>query len=269
METEEAVPAEPPAATLRRAAGGVGRAARFLADIVLPPTCLACGSHVAADGALCSSCWGRVAFLERPFCERLAIPFGYDIGPGALSAEAIADPPPFGRLRAVAVYDEVAARLVHGLKYRDRPELGRSLGAMIARAAGDLAGGAELVLPVPLHRRRLWSRRFNQSALLAEALGRAWGVPFEPMLLERVRPTRQQVGLAPGQRAENVRGAFRVALEGRGRIAGRRVVLVDDVYTTGATVKAATRALLRAGAASVDVAVFARVIGGRVVGAAG
>jgi len=253
----------------RRSLAAARETARFLADLVLPPTCLACEARVAADGGLCALCWGRIAFIERPFCDRLAIPFGYDIGPGALSAEAIADPPPFGRLRAVAIYDEVAAKLVHGLKYNDRPELGRSLGAMMVRAAAELAPTADLVLPVPLHRRRLWSRRFNQSALLAEALAGAWGKIFDPLALARIRPTRQQVGLAPNQRAENVRGAFRVPTEEKAVVAGRKVVLVDDVYTTGATVKAATRALLRAGAASVDVAVFARVIGGRVVGTTG
>ncbi|MBB5752464.1 ComF family protein [Prosthecomicrobium pneumaticum] len=268
MDAERADLALPiPAA--RRLAAAFGRLGRGLADLVLPPTCLACDAHIGRDGALCALCWGAVAFIERPFCERLAIPFGYDIGPGALSAEAIADPPPFGRLRAVAVYDEISAKLVHGLKYRDRPELGRALGAMMVRAAADLAPGCELVLPVPLHPRRLWSRRFNQSALLAAAVAEGFGVAFEPTLLARIRPTRQQVRLPPGQRAENVRGAFAVPPALKPRLAGRRVVLVDDVYTTGATVKAATRALIRAGAASVDVAVFARVTGGRVVAARG
>src|SRR5690606_6700976 len=120
MDAQGAASADPrPLA--RRAAASLGRAGRFLADLALPPTCLACDVRVVEDGALCPLCWARVAFIERPFCERLAIPFGYDIGPGALSAEAIADPPPFARLRAVAIYDEIAAKLVHGLKYHDRP----------------------------------------------------------------------------------------------------------------------------------------------------
>ena len=128
------------------------------------------------------------------------------------------------------------------------------------RAGGELIAEADVIVPVPLHRRRLWWRRFNQSAALAGALARQSGKPFAPLALARIRMTEQQVGLTLSQRDRNVRGAFRVPLERKGEIAGKRVLLVDDVYTTGATVKAATRALTRAGAAAVDVLTFARVV---------
>ena len=200
--------------------------------------------------------------IEKPYCARLGIPFTYTMGEGALSAEAIADPPPFDCCRAVAVFDDVARKLVHGLKYRDRLELASWMAAWMARAGAEVVASADLIVPVPLHVRRLWWRRANQSALLAQGVAAWGGVRFAPLVLRRIRATDQQVGLTPDQRDRNVRGAFLVPLEARISVAGRRVLLVDDVYTTGATVKAATRALLRAGAAAVDVLVFARVVRG-------
>ncbi|WEK50563.1 MAG: ComF family protein [Candidatus Kaistia colombiensis] len=246
-------------ASLRARVGAVGR---LVVDLALPPACLGCGRPVASAGALCAPCWGRLRLIERPFCQRLAIPFSYDIGPEALSAEAIADPPPFDRLRAVAVYDELSGRIVQGLKYHDHTELARSIGAMMARAADDITGDAHIVAPVPLHPRRLWQRRFNQSAMIAAEIARRLGKPHVPDLVDRIKPTPRQVGLKAAERAANVQGAFRVSPEAKRKLAGRRVLLVDDVYTTGATAKAVTRALLRGGAASVDVVVFARVVEG-------
>jgi ComF family protein len=244
------------AATRFAAAGGV------LANLALPPHCLACERPVANPGTLCSACWSGLLFIEEPYCARLGIPFAYDLGPGALSAEAIADPPPFARSRSVAGFDDVARRLVHGLKYEDRLDLARWMGGWMARAGADLVREADVVVPVPLHWQRLWRRRFNQSAQLAGAVAERAGKPFAPLALIRIRQTRQQVGLSAKERDRNVRGAFRVPEGERMAIAGRRVLLVDDVYTTGATVKAATRALLRAGATAVDVLTFARVLRG-------
>ncbi|MCB1503023.1 MAG: ComF family protein [Bauldia sp.] len=245
--------------SFRDGAAAVGRG---LVDLALPPQCLACDRHVAADGGLCAVCWGELRLIERPYCQRLGIPFSYDLGPGALSAEAIADPPPFDRCRSVAHFDAIARRLVHGLKYRDHMELARWMGGWMARAGAELLADADVVVPVPLHRVRLWSRRFNQSAALAQAVAGAGATPFAPTALRRIRATAQQVGLSANERDANVRGAFRVAADETMAVAGRRVLLVDDVYTTGATVKAATRALLRGGAAAVDVLTFARVVRG-------
>lgn len=247
---------------LRAIRAGAMALAWQLADIALPPHCLACQVPVARLGALCPNCWRDLRLIEKPYCAQLGIPFAYDLGPGALSAEAIADPPPFERCRAVAAFDQVARRLVHGLKYRDRLELANWMGVWMARAGTELMADADVVVPVPLHRRRLWWRRFNQSAALAKAVAGAGAKRFVPGALLRVRPTAQQVGLSANERERNVSGAFRVAAAGRADVAGRRVLLVDDVYTTGATAKAATRALRRGGAAAVDVLVFARVVRG-------
>lgn len=254
---------EPPG-PIARLRGGAAAILRGALDLALPPQCLSCAMPVTSAGSLCPGCWSRLRLIETPYCARLGIPFTYDIGAGALSAEAIADPPPFDRCRAVATYDDVARQLVHGLKYRDRLDLSRWMGRWMRRAGDEIIADADVIVAVPLHRRRLWWRRYNQSALLAGAVAAAAGKPLAAGALIRVRATEQQVGLTADQRDRNVRGAFQVPAAEKIAIAGRRVLLVDDVYTTGATVRAATRALLRAGASAVDVLVFARVVRGQV-----
>jgi ComF family protein len=238
----------------------LGRAAQAALGIVYPPSCAACEAAVATPQLLCAACWSQVRFIERPFCERLGTPFAADLGGSLLSPAAIADPPVFGRARAVARYDEIARSLVHRLKYGDQDRLARPMGALMARAGADLLREVDVIVPVPLHRWRLWMRRFNQAAALAQSIAENTGCPCDPFLLSRVRPTRQQVGLTRAQRRENLQGVFRVLEEARPRLSGRRVVLIDDVFTTGATSNAASRALLRGGAASVDVLCFAQVV---------
>lgn len=249
---------------LARIRAGATALARRAADVALPPQCLACETPIAAHGSLCATCWSKLRLIEKPYCARLGIPFAYDIGVGAFSAEAIADPPPFDRCRAVAAFDDVARKLVHGLKYRDRLELAAWMAGWMHRAGGELIAEADVIVPVPLHSRRLWWRRYNQSVLLARTIADASAKPLATGTLRRIRATAQQVGLTPDQRDRNVRGAFQVPASEKIAVAGRRVLLVDDVYTTGATVKASTRALLRAGAVGVDVLVFARVVRGQI-----
>jgi ComF family protein len=149
---------------------------------------------------------------------------------------------------------------VHRLKYSDRAELARPMGRWMARAGADILSGADALAPVPLHPLRLWTRRFNQAAALAQAVARETGTRCDPFLLARVKATQSQVGLSRAQRADNVQGAFRAPKEAHARLKGRRVILVDDVLTSGATANAAARALLRGGAAQVDLLVFARVV---------
>lgn len=245
-----------------RAAGGV--LLRLAGDVVYPPSCLACRKATASRDTLCAQCWATMRFIERPFCERLGTPFDVDLdAPGLLSPDAIAHPPAFSRARAVARFDDGPSRqLVHRLKYGDRLELAGTMGAWMARAGADLLVDADVLVPVPLHRRRLAARRFNQSALLARAIGRATGVPIAQAALTRGKATASQVGLSRTQRQLNLQGAFAVGPNGRVAVEGRAVVLVDDVLTSGATANAAARALLRGGAKRVDVLVFARVVTG-------
>ncbi len=235
---------------------GLGR----LVAVFYPPVCIACRAATGEAQALCAHCWGEIGFIERPYCERLGTPFAVDLGPGLISPAAIADPPVFGRARAVCRFDGAARELVHRLKYGDRAELALTLGRMMKQAGHELIAEADLVVPVPLHRTRLWSRRFNQAALLAQAVARQADLPHAPTALARVKRTRQQVGLTRAQRADNLQGALRVPDGARTQVEGRRILLIDDVLTTGSTVNAAARALLRAGARQVDVLTFARVV---------
>jgi ComF family protein len=233
--------------------------ARLALDIALPTLCVACREPVHGDG-VCATCWVRLSFIAPPFCPRLGIPFIYDPGPGMLSMEAIADPPAYARARAAVRYDDVARTLVHALKYQDRTDLAPAMGRWMARAGRELLQEADVLVPVPLHWKRGWSRRYNQSGALARVIGRQTGVKLSSEALRRVRPTQQQIGLSRKERASNVQGAFKVAADRQSLIHGRRVVLIDDVLTSGATADACARALLRAKAASVDVLVFARVV---------
>lgn len=228
--------------------------------IVYPPSCIACQAATGEAQALCPACWSGIGFIERPYCERLGTPFTVDLGDGLVSPAAIADPPVFARARAVCRFDGTARDLVHRLKYGDRTDLAATLGRMMTQAGRDLTRDAGLIVPVPLHRTRLWSRRFNQAAMLAQAVARHASVPLAPMALSRVERTRQQVGLTKTQRADNLQGAFRVPPDARPQVEGRRILLVDDVLTTGSTANAAARALLRAGASAVDILTFARVV---------
>jgi ComF family protein len=174
--------------------------------------------------------------------------------------EAIANPPAYDRARAAVRYDDVARALVHKLKYSDRLDLAPLMGRWMARAGRELLSDADALVPVPLHWRRQWARRFNQSGALAGAISGQWGIPVAHSGLKRVRATPQQVGRSKTDRADNVQGAFEVPAESRAEITGRRLVLIDDVLTSGATLDACARALLRARAAHVDVLVFARVV---------
>ncbi|HEY7844788.1 MAG TPA: ComF family protein [Bradyrhizobium sp.] len=228
-------------------------------DIALPTLCVACREPVDGEG-VCAACWAKLSFIEPPYCPRLGIPFVYDPGPDMLSMEAIASPPAYQRARAAVRYDEVARTLVHALKYQDRTDLAPAMGRWMARAGRELLDGADMLIPVPLHWRRAWHRRYNQPGALARSIERQSGVALRGDVLQRVRATEQQVGLSRPQRASNVQGAFKVSPDRQSEIAGRRLVLIDDVLTSGATTDACARALLHAKAAQVDVLVFARVV---------
>ena len=233
-----------------------------LLDLVYPPVCLACAAPVAAADTLCPACFVQLRPITAPLCPVLGLPFAVSMGPGAISAEAMAEPPPFQRARAAVVYGEVPKAIVAKLKYGDRPELARFCARLMAGAGHALWRDAPVLVPVPLHRSRLRERRYNQSAELARALGRLTGLSVEANLVARTRRTRQQVGLSGTGRARNVAGAFAVDPQAALRLGARRVVLVDDVYTTGATVKAVCQALRRAKINDIDVVTFARVVVG-------
>lgn len=232
---------------------------RGVVDMVVPSLCLVCGAGVGEPATLCLSCWACLQHLDEPVCDALGTPFAYDQGEGALSAAALSDPPPWDRARAAVIFDDTSARLVHALKYQDRQETGLLMARMMARAGRRLLAEADVILPVPLHRFRLWQRRFNQSAFLAQRISRLSGKPWRHDILVRVRRTRAQVGLDQAQRRRNVKGAFLLRPEGVVSVSGKTVLLVDDVRTTGATAEACALVLKQAGAARVSLLSFALV----------
>lgn len=238
----------------------LARTGQGVLDFVYPPTCLDCGAPVATAASLCPSCFGKLRPITAPYCPVLGIPFEVSIGPDALSAEAIADPPPFDRARSAVLYNEVARAIVGRLKYGDRPELAGFCARFMHAAGQDLWASGPVLVPVPLHFWRQVGRRYNQSTELARALSRLTGLAVDTGLVRRTRLTRQQVGLSRDARQRNVAGAFTPRPDAVQRLAGRGVVLVDDVITTGSTVKAITRALKRAGVEKIDVISFARVV---------
>src|SRR5947208_13249598 len=225
---------------LRRAlnaiSGAWATAAKFALDVALPTLCVACREPVDGEG-VCADCWAKLSFIEPPYCPRLGIPFVYDPGPELLSMEAIANPPAYQRARAAVRYDDVARTLVHALKYHDRTDLAPAMGRWMARAGQELLADADALVPVPLHWRRAWRRRYNQSGALARIIERQSGVKVRGEVLRRVRATEQQIGLSRAQRATNVQGAFQVFPDRPAEVQGRRVVLVDDVLTSGATLE--------------------------------
>jgi ComF family protein len=239
--------------------GWLGRLAAGTVALALPPRCPGCGEVVEADHRLCAACWGGLRFLGPPACALCGEPFDVERGEQARCAPCLADPPPHDGLRAAVAYGPVARRLALKLKYGGRMSLAETMARMMARHLPD---DAALLVPVPLHRWRLWSRGFNQAALIAADLSAIRGVPHDPLLLRRVRRTPVLRGISGRDRRRAVRGAFALRPGGDAAIAGRHVVLIDDVHTSGATVGACAAVLRRAGAARITVLTFARVTHG-------
>jgi ComF family protein len=238
------------------------RLGMFVLDQLYPPVCLACDAPVATADTLCSSCFRALRPITAPLCPILGLPFEVSLGPDAVSAEAIANPPNFDRARSAVLYNAIARSLVGKLKYGDRPELARFCARLLALAGHELWAPDAVLVPVPLHRARQFSRRYNQSTELARALGKLTGLTVEPRLVIRKRNTRHQVGLSGDARRRNVAGAFAPHPDLLLRLKGRRAIVVDDVITTGSTVAAVTKALKAGGAERVDVVSFARVVTG-------
>lgn len=243
--------------------GWLRRSARTALDAVLPPQCLLCAAAVEATGSLCATCWGKIVWLGPPHCACCGLPFEFDAAPAGealLCGACLAAPPHYARARAVFSYDNTSRDLILAFKHADRLHGAPAFGRWLARAGAELLAEAHVIAPVPLHWTRLAWRRYNQAALLAQAAAMAAGAVCVPDLLERIRRTPSQGDRGPAARRRNVRRAFRLDKRYAGRIHGQRVVLVDDVFTTGATVSECARVLTDEGAAAVDVLTLARVV---------
>lgn len=230
---------------------------RAAIDFALPPRCPGCGAVVEADHRFCPDCWRSLDFLGSEGCAACNVPLALP-APGALCAECMAKLPAHDGVRAVVAYGEIARALVLKLKHGRKPGPAALIAEYLARRID--AGDGALLIPVPLHRRRLWSRGFNQSVLIGRALARRTGHRLAVDVLRRTRATPMLGGLGRDRRARAVRGAFGIARDKRDAISGRTVYLIDDVYTTGATANACAKALKRAGAARVVILCWARVI---------
>jgi ComF family protein len=242
----------------------MGGKADSVLNFLFPPLCIGCREPVGETGGFCPACWSGIVFLDGPGCACCGTPFPVDPGDYAqggetLCAACLARPPAYARARAIFAYDEKSRGPILALKHADRLDLVPGFARWLERAGAALLAECDLIVPVPLHRFRLWRRRYNQAAELARALARRSGKPDDPLALERSRPTQSQGAMVSARaRRRNVLGAFRVP--DSGKVRGRSILLVDDVLTTGATAEAASRALLRAGAAKVMVLALSRIV---------
>lgn len=233
---------------------------RMGTDVVFPPRCPSCRSYVQADGNFCSACFSKLRMIDAPLCACCGIPFVVAVEAETRCPTCLDTPPDFDVARAALVYDGISAPLITALKFHDQWAGLERYAQMMLRLGRPLLEGADMLIPVPLHWRRLLRRKFNQSALLAYSISDQSGVPCMPDLLERVLYTRPQMRLDRAARLKNVKRAFAVAPEAEALLANKTVVLVDDVVTTGATANACALALKKAGAREVRVLALARTV---------
>jgi len=228
-------------------------------DTLLPPRCLATGEIVEADGLVSANVWPQLQFIEAPFCRLCGLPFSFAVAGDSLCAPCLEYPPVFDAARAPVVYNDISRQMILSFKYGDRLHAVKTFAPWMRRAGAELIAAADILVPVPLSGRRLRERRFNQSALLAQEIARGTGKGYSPDLLLRTRHTPPQQGLNYKERSLNVRGAFALNEKRKAALSGMHVLLVDDVYTSGATLNECARVLKKSGSASVSVLTIARV----------
>jgi len=240
------------------------RAGQGMINVLLPPRCLSCGTGLAGEGALCAPCWKEIEFIDGPVCDACGLPFEFDEGAGVLCGACVQQRPAYRRHRSVMRYTDASRSLILGFKHGDRTDGAPTYGAWLKRAGLAQIREGTIIVPVPLHRKRLFTRRYNQSALLAQELSKSLAAltntVVAPGLLRRTRPTASQGNLSRSARFRNVAGAFAVHPTHRAHVRQAHILLIDDVMTTGATIEACAKTLMRAGAASVDVLTLARVV---------
>ncbi|MCB9996448.1 MAG: ComF family protein [Rhodospirillales bacterium] len=229
-------------------------------DAILPPRCLVTGDIVDRQGTVSPAAWRDLRFIAAPLCACCGIPFEFEVSGESRCAKCLSDPPPYQSARAALVYDEASRGMILKFKHGDQTHAALAFVPWLQRAGADMLAQADVIVPVPLHRFRLIQRRYNQAALIGQALSRASGIPDLPLALQRVKATRSQGHMGYKARKKNVKGAFRMAPRFAEEIKGKTVILIDDVYTTGATAGECAKALLAGGASAVHILAVARVV---------
>lgn len=229
-------------------------------DTVLPPRCVVTGETVDEQGMLSPQGWAGLDFIAGPACDQCGFPFDFEVEEGSLCASCIDHPPPFECARAALKYNETSRDLVLVFKHGDQTHVARAFVPWLEKAGAPFWGEADLLIPVPLHRWRLLRRRYNQAALIAQALSKRVNVPVDLTMLERIRATPVQGHLHAGERHKNVKKAFGLNPDKKDAVKGKTIVLIDDVYTTGATIKECTKTLRKGGAAKVYILTLTRVV---------
>jgi ComF family protein len=228
-------------------------------DLLLPPRCIATGEVVDMPGLMSPAAWSKLTFIENPMCSACGLPFAFDAPIGAICASCIDLEPVFDRARSAVVYNDASRKLVIDFKYGDKMHFAQTFAPWMMRAGDELLAETDIIVPVPLHARRLWKRRFNQSAVLGREIARRSGKSFLPDGLIRLRHTAPQQGLSRSRRTDNVKNAFAVNGRYLSELKGQNVMLIDDVFTSGATLNECARTLKKYGAASIYVLTIARV----------
>lgn len=238
----------------------IGRFMQGCVDMVLPPLCVVTGEVVDRQGMIAPEAWQILDFIAAPYCSRCGVAFDYEVEEGIECARCLEHPPSYDSARAALVYNDGSRSMILDFKHGDRTLNVLAFTPWLERAGQDMLEEADYIMPVPLHRWRLVARRYNQAALIAQALSVRCDVPTLIDGLRRVRATKPQGYMNFEKRRRNVKAAFSVDAHYLDKVKGTRIVLVDDVYTTGATVNECAKILRKAGAARVDVLTLARVM---------
>lgn len=231
-----------------------------ITDFLLTRRCSVCMAELATAPALCPTCWMDLHFIKSPICARTGVPLPFDLGPESVSLSAMRFPSAYDRARSALIYNGTARQLIHKFKFHNRPEIAALLTPWLQTCGQDFLQDADYLIPVPLHLFRIVSRRYNQSAELARMLSQSSGVPMKVEWLRRVKKTSQQVGMTRDMRRKNLKNAIEVKPNKVAALAGKNIILIDDVITTGSTVTACAKTLRKAGVARIDVLSVARVV---------
>ena len=228
------------------------------ADLILPPRCPLSGEMVDSQGMISAKAWGELDFIAEPYCQICGIPFDFESGNTCM--DCLDNPAPFISARSALIYNDASRDLILGFKHGDKTHMVRSFVPWLQKSGANMLEGADYIIPVPLHRWRLLARRYNQAALMGEALSCTLGIEHLPMALQRTRSTPSQGHLGTDERAKNVKKAFAVNEKYKDLLKDKKVILIDDVYTTGATVKECSRVLIKFGVREVHILTLARVL---------